>query len=84
MFSKFMLEGFAEGAWVEGSKVFKTKILIYRASTEAWDTGLEGTTKLWSCVLQSQYSRFLVLKDPQNNFSSQHKYKNFPSPLQKK
>lgn len=64
MFLKFILESFADGALVEGLKVFKTKILIY----QAWEfnlqkhgnTGLEGTTKLWSCVLQSQYSRLLV------------------------
>lgn len=37
MFLKFILEGFAEGALVEGLEVFKTKILIYQASTEAWE-----------------------------------------------
>lgn len=50
MFLKFILESFADGALVEGLKVFKTKILIY----QAWEfnlqkhgnTGLEGTTKL--------------------------------------
>lgn len=35
MFLKFILEGFAEGALVEGLEVFKPKILIYQASTEA-------------------------------------------------